>query len=400
MSKKFYRYEDVPLMLASKDEDPVLIFANNVSLGVTQEINVKKFTDDYRISIALQTGDFFLAAGQETGILLGPRNGPGVPFSESLEVAKSGQKIIFPGGQSLFLSSDAEPGDYYINVEAREDTLLRYEEDLEYGELEVMRSYAADYGVKGTLNVDYYMNTGNLQSFFDLTGLSDINSYPQVDESPVSGSFGDYQFDHAYLREVSFDARPFEPVTSRAVFDIFGTLKYQEGLSEEIINSDYGCNLREQLTVPHGLRTTINGADSIGMETPIGFSYSISCQRNPEYNVPVDGNSDPLGELPVRVTKENVDVEVRIDGEKLDPYLKITGQRAEISVSLSDIGFSEEFSDNNFGELKNFNLIGNLVYPEPVPEILASHGVMESDTLSVGEGGYLRGTASIKQSFR
>ena len=130
MSKKFYRYEDVPLMLASKDEDPVLIFANNVSLGVTQEINVKKFTDDYRISIALQTGDFFLAAGQETGILLGPRNGPGVPFSESLEVAKSGQKIIFPGGQSLFLSSDAEPGDYYINVEAREDTLLRYEEDL------------------------------------------------------------------------------------------------------------------------------------------------------------------------------------------------------------------------------------------------------------------------------
>ena len=116
--------------------------------------------------------------------------------------------------------------------------------------------------------------------------------------------------------------------------------------------------------------------------------------------MPIEGNEDEFGELPVRVTKENVDVEVRIDGEKLDPYLKITGQRAEISVSLADIGFSEEFSDNNFGELKNFNLVGNLVYPEPIPEILASHGVMESDTLSVGEGGYLRGTASIKQSFR
>ena len=168
MSKKFYRYEDVPLMLASQNEEPVFIFANNVSLGVTQEINVKKFTDDYRVSIAMQTGDFFLEAGQATGILLGPRQGPAVPLSESLEVIKSGQKIIFPGGQSLYLSGDAEPGDYYINVEAREDTLLRYEEDLEYGELEVLRNYAADYGVKGTLNVDYYMNTGNLQSFFDL----------------------------------------------------------------------------------------------------------------------------------------------------------------------------------------------------------------------------------------
>ena len=387
-------------MLASKDDDPVLIFANNVSLGVTQEINVKKFTDDYRISIGLQTGDLFIPSGETRDLILGPRNGPGVPMSESLEVAKSGQKIIFPDGQSLFLTSDAEPGDFYISVEAREDTLLRYEEDLEYGELEVLRSYAADYGVKGTLNVDYYMNTGNMQSFFDLTGLSDIDSYPQVDESPVSGSFGDYQFDHAYLREISFDARPFEPVVTRAIFDVFGTLDFEEGLGESIINSDYGCSIKEQLTVPHGLKTTINGADSIGMEVPIGFSYSITCQRNPEYNIPIEGNEDPLGELPVRVTKENVDVEVRIDGEKLDPYLKITGQRAEISVSLSDIGFSEEFTDNNFGELKNFNLVGNLVYPEPVPEILASHGVMESDTLSVGEGGYLRGSASIKQSFR
>ncbi len=387
-------------MLASKDDDPVLIFANNVSLGVNQQINVKKFTDDYRISIGLQTGDVFIASGERRDFVLGPRNGPGVPISESLEVAKSGQKIIFPSGQSIYLTSDAEPGDYYISVEAREDTLLRYEEDLEYGELEVLRSYAADYGVKGTLNVDYYMNTGNMQSFFDLTGLSDINSYPQVDESPVSGSFGDYKFDHAYLREISFDARAFEPVSTRAVFDVFGTLEYVEGLSEQIINSDYGCNVREQLTVPHGLRTTINGADSIGMESPIGFSYSISCQRNPEYNIPIKGNDDQMGELPVRVTKENVDVEVRIDGEKLDPYLKITGQRAEISVSLSDIGFRDDFSDNNFGELKNFNLVGNLVYPEPVPEILASHGVMESDTLSVGVGGYLRGSASIKQSFR
>ena len=101
-------------MLASKDDDPVLIFANNVSLGVNQQINVKKFTDDYRISIGLQTGDVFIASGERRDFVLGPRNGPGVPISESLEVAKSGQKIIFPSGQSIYLTSDAEPGDYYM----------------------------------------------------------------------------------------------------------------------------------------------------------------------------------------------------------------------------------------------------------------------------------------------
>ena len=122
MSKKFYRYEDVPLMLASKDEDPVLIFANNVSLGVTQEINVKKFTDDYRISIALQTGDFFLLLGKKQEFLV-QEMGQVFLFLSLLRLQNLG-KIIFQE-EIPVLSSDAEPGDYYINVEAREDTLLR-----------------------------------------------------------------------------------------------------------------------------------------------------------------------------------------------------------------------------------------------------------------------------------
>ena len=89
-------------------------------------------------------------------------------------------------------------------------------------------------------------------------------------------------------------------------------------------------------------------------------------------------------------------------GEKLDPYLQITGQRADLNVKLSDIGFSKEFTDNNPRLLGEFRLIGNVVYPEQTQEmqLLESYGVVDSDNLSVSDQGYLQGRASIKQSYR
>ena len=136
------------------------------------------------------------------------------------------------------------------------------------------------------------------------------------------------------------------------------------------------------------------------MEYPLDFTYTISVDRDPTYHVLQSGNIGDDGEIPVRVNKTSIDITADIMGEKLDPYLKITGQRADLTVRLSDIGFETGFTDNNKGELVEFRLIGNLVYPEPIPEQLQSYGVVEQDTISVGDGGYLQGRASIKQSYR
>jgi len=399
MSKPFYRYEDVPLLMASEGQEPVMVFANRAGLSASQPIQAKKFIEDYHISFALQTGDIHFTGAHESGFLMGPRNGPGVRLPESVENILSGTKIAYPGGQGLYLTEDLSAGDYYINVRSTGETILRYEEDIEHGEVEVLRNYAAGGIVRGSLDVTYYMNTGNLHTFADLTGLLDPNIYPQVNETKITGCFGDYIFEDAYLRELSFSAQPFQVVESNLSLDIYGRMLYQSGLADSIIEN-YGCLKEQQISVPHAINTKILGASDVGIEYPLDFSYSITSTRNPEVPIPLSGKMSEEGELPIRVTKEAIDISIRIRGEKLDPFLKISGQRANVTVQLSDIGFSKEFTDNNQGLLKEFRLAGSLVHPDLPSQELKDYGVVEEDNLSVSDGGFLQGSATIKQSYR
>lgn len=400
MSKPFLAYEDVPLVLADEGGDPTFIFASSASIGVSQSIQSKKFDDDYRISFALQTGDIQFNGIEEKEFLLGPKEGPGVRTPESIEIIRKGMKISYPSKQSLVVAEDLFPGDYYIKVQSTGDTLLNYHNDIEFGEVDVVRHYAAEQGVRGRLSISYYMNTGNIHSFFDITGLLDKEIYPQVHEGRVTGVLGDYAFNDAYITEMSFNARAYEPIETQISMDIYGSLEYVSGQAESIIDNDYYCYRKEQLTVPHAIGTQLDGIQNIGMEYPLDFTYTISVDRDPVYHIPQSGSIGDDGEIPVRVNKTSIDITADIMGEKLDPYLKITGQRADLTVRLSDIGFETGFTDNNQGELGEFRLIGNLVYPEPIPEQLKSYGVVEQDTISVGDGGYLQGRASIKQSYR
>jgi len=408
MSKPFLRYEDAPLLLASEGEDPVLVFANNASLTANQPIDAKKYVEDYQISFARQTGDIYFTGAHESGFLMGPPLGPGTRLPQSIEIIKSGTRISYPSGQKLFVAEDVFPGDYYIKVRSTEATTLRLKEDVENGEIEVYRNYAAQGPVRGNLALTYYMNTGNIDSFFDITGLVDSKAYPRINEGRVTGCLGDYLFDNAYIRDISFSAQPFQIIQTSVNMAVYGNIKYVEGNAKRITDTytsrDPHCNpsglRQDQRTVPHAINTKIGGAQDAGINYPLNFSYSIAVNRNPSFTVPVSGDEDPLGEIPTRVTKEAITITARIQGEKLDPYLKITGKRADLTVELSDIGFSKEFTDNNFGLLKKFHLEGNLVYPQPKPALLQDYGVVDEDALSVSEGGFLQGSATIKQAYR
>lgn len=399
MSKPFYRYEDVPVLLASEGQEPMMVFARSAGLSASQPIEAKKFLDDYNISFALQSGDIHFTGAYESEFLMGPKGGPGVKLPESVEAIPSGYKIAYPGGQALYLAEDLLPGDYYVKVRSTGETILDYDRDIEYGEVDVLRNYAASNVVKGSLNISYYMNTGNLHTFADLTGLMDPTVYPQVNEAKLTGSFGDYIFEDAYLRELSFSAEPFQIIEANLNIDIYGRMKYQEGLSESILN-DYQCLKQNQFSVPHAVNTKLIGTSGVGIDYPLNFEYSISSNRSPEIPVPISGKLDEDGEVPSRVTKDQIDISIRIQGEKLDPFLKISGQRASVVVELSDIGFNKDFTDNNAGLLKKFALAGSLVYPELPSQELRDYGVVEEDNLSVSEGGFLKGTATIKQSYR
>jgi hypothetical protein len=371
------------LLMASEGQEPVLVFADSATLSASQPINARKFVDDHQISFALQSGDIKFTGAYESGFLMGPPNGPGVKLPNSIEVLKSGSKISYPGGQSLIVHEDLYPGDYHIKVRSTGDTTLRYTEDIENGEVETLRNYSAEGPTKGSLAVTYYMNTGNIQSFFDVTGLIDPKVYPQVNEGRVTGCLGDYFFDDAYISEISFSAQPFQPIQTSAKLDIYGNIRYVAGNAEKI-TSDYGCIKEDQKTVPSAVNTKVEGSEDAGISYPISFSYTINAQRKPSFQLPVSGNKDPNGELPARVTKEAINITAKINGEKLDTFLKITGKRADLNIKLSDIGFNKSFTDSNFGVLKEFKL----------------YGVIDSSNLSVSDAGYLQGGATVKQSYR
>lgn len=397
--KPFYRYEDVPLLLAPEGGDPVMVFANSASISANQPIEARKFVDDYNISFAFQKEDIHFTGAHESGFILGPPSGPGEKMAQSIEVIRSGQKIAYPNGQSLIVAKDLEAGDYHIKVRSTGEMKLDLREDVPYGEVEVVRNHSARGPVRGRLNFSYYMNTGNLHTFADLTGLLDPKIYPQVNEAKMTGCLGDYVFNDIYLTEMSFSASPYKPIEAEANLDVYGKMEYVEGLADKI-TSNYECLKQNQISVPHAVRSEILGTNDVGIQYPLSFDYNISANRIPEIPIPISGNSDLDGELPIRVTKNEIDITINLQGEKLDPFLKITGQRADVTIRLHDIGFSKDFSDNNQGKLKEFRLLGNLVLPEEVPEELKQYGVVDQDALTVSEGGFLRGRATVRQSYR
>ena len=402
MNKPFFRYEDVPLVLAREGEKPFAVFANNASISVDQSVNVKKSVDDYNISFAFQTGDLYFEGIQESGILLGPVDGPGAKIPESIEIIKSGSRISYPGGQSLYLSENAYPGDYYINVKSTGDTILRRDEDLPHGEVEVLRNYAAEGPAKGSLNISFFMNTGNVETFADVTGLMDLDAYPAVDEGKITGSLGDYLFYDAYIKEVSFSAQPFQPIQANVSLDLYGTLDLEEGRSQKIIDG-YGCfgyTYPAQKNIPHAINTKLEGSETVGIKYPLNFSYKITASRNPELYLPVSGKIDEGGEIPSRVTKDNIDIMLDLAGERLDPFLTISGKRADVSIKLSDLGFDKKFTDNNAGVMKEFKMVGNMGDIQPYQTPYQAYGVVESNKLSVSDQGYLQGSVSIRQSYR
>ena len=50
---------------------------------------------------------------------------------------------------------------------------------------EVIRNYSTTSPIKGSLNIDFFLNTGTVQSFFNLTGLLGNEIYPQVNETKM-----------------------------------------------------------------------------------------------------------------------------------------------------------------------------------------------------------------------
>ena len=213
--------------------------------------------------------------------------------------------------------------------------------------------YAPTAPVKGTLAFSHYC-TGAFHPFLD--PLSAIEHTGE----PLDGSLAGMTFSSGYIKSLSFSVAPYSPILFRSELDIYGELNV---LDDE---GDSDNNLRNETNVSHSLRSYIAGTD-IKINKKVSFDYSVAAERNPVMTV---GN-----DLPARVTKENVRINLSIAGEDVGDAIKSTGNHAELTINVLDTYGSSPIA--SFG----------------------CSGQIFSQNLSVTEGGYIDGTISVSQEY-
>ncbi len=214
-------------------------------------------------------------------------------------------------------------------------------------------SYAPTAPVKGTLSFTHYC-TGTFHDF-----LNPLTAIEHTGE-PLNGSLAGMTFSSGYIKSLSFSLSPYSPILFSSEMDIYGEL----GVLDD--DGDADNELRNETNFSHSLRSYMAGTD-VKINKKVSFNYSVAAERNPVVTV---GN-----ELPTRVTKENVRINLSIAGEDIGDVLKSTGNHAELKINVLD----------TYGTtpLATFGCTGQIF----------------DNNLTVTEGGYIDGTISVSQEY-
>jgi len=388
---KFLPYEDVPLYLAVSGQEGEHIFAESATLSIEHstaptrhiEDNILRICEFGTGSTMIYDSPDFLANETYTGVV-GPSGGPPMTLSTSIFEIPSGTKITFPNGKHLHFNSTIHPNghDYLVELYSKSGGWNLTEGEAQSGYFEPIYNYVTQSPVQGSLSVNFYINTGNLQSFFNITGLSNPNQYPPIDEEKITGYLGEFVFSDAYLTSFQFGLSPNSISQASANFQVYGTLSKDSSITDSYFSS----SLYGQQSIPHGQYSAVEGSEDLGLNHVTSFSYAINVDRSPRYSIPTGVNDDNIGLVPDRVSKKSTTVQMSIEGENLDPNILsdgFNGKRANLKASIRDLSYSwAEENANGFMHM------------------FECSGIIKNQSLSVNSAGYLNGAISVEQLLK
>jgi hypothetical protein len=180
---------------------------------------------------------------------------------------------------------------------------------------------------------------------------------------PCSGSFGGIVFSGAYLSQYSTSIQPYRPTIVSSSFEIFSGCS--QTLKKDSFTSISGID------VANGASTDLVNFNynNLGMDNPINISYSISCERIPNYTIG--------SEFPQNVALGQVEKSMTIAGENIGGLISYSGRGiAEISITPKTI--------NNMSR----------------GQTLVCSGFINSQGLSVDSDGLVNGQISIFENIR
>ena len=214
-------------------------------------------------------------------------------------------------------------------------------------------NYAPTAPVKGTLSFSHYC-TGAFHDF--LNPLTEIENTGE----PLTGSLAGMTFSSGYIKGLSFSVTPYAPILFRSEMDIYGELAVlpTTGMADN--------SMRNETNLSHSLRSYLAGTET-NINKKVSFDYAVSCSRKP---VVMAGN-----DMPSRVTKEDVRINLGIAGEDVGGTMSITGNYAALNINI--------FDTYGTSAMAQFGCTGQIF----------------SQNLSVTEGGYIDGTISVSQEY-
>lgn len=387
----FLPYEDVPLYLAVSGYSGEHIFAESAQISLSHNLTPVRQADDqifqiceYGLGLSMNYSPFTFTANTNTNVTLGPTKGPPRPLATSIYKIPANTKISFPNNKHLFFTEDAFPNghDYTASVYAKSGGWSLSEGEAQSGYFEPIFKNVTQSPVEGSLSVNFYVDTGNLKSFFNITGLSSPFKYPPLDEEKITGYLGDFRFSDVYLNNFNFSLSPNSISQASASFKVYGELTYDESITDNYFSS----SLYSQNSIGHGTHSQIIGANEFEMDHPVSLDYSISVERGSRYSMPTGFSSGIEGLTPDRVSKKSTVIEMSIGGEHLNPNLLsggFGGRRANLKAQLKDLSYSS-FEDNSNGTLHEFSCSGTI----------------QSQNISISSAGHLNGSISVRQLIK
>lgn len=393
---KFLPYEDVPLRLSDGNQSQY-IFAENASLSINQPTETVRQINDNMLSICSfnNNGNLnYTSPNFNTSstyhALLGPKNGPPQPLASSIHKIAKDTPVYFPNEKKLYFKYDtySDGNTYIVDLYSKDNSWSLSIDEAQNGYFDPIFKTIPSGPAVGSLDVNFYFDSPNLQNFFNITGLFDLSDHPPINERNVAGNLGNFGFERAFLNKLSFSLSPNSISQASASFDIYGEINYDESLTESYFNSadqDYSMHT----SIAHSQNSQIIGTSSFDMNYPIACSYSITCSRNANFQVPSSSNIDSqrsLMSVPKRVSNTNTVVNMTVEGEHLNPdILSIDkgSKYAELNVILKDLDY-QLHQDNSNGFIHSFGCFGTIT----------------SESLSVDSQGYLAGSISVSQTLR
>jgi hypothetical protein len=322
--------------------------------------------------------------------LLGPENGPPQPLASSIHKIPKDTPVYFPNNKKLYFKYDtySDGNTYIVDLYSKDNFWSLSIDEAQNGHFDPIFKTIPSGPAVGSLDVNFYFNSENLQNFFNITGLFDLGDHPPINERNVNGNLGNFGFERAYLNSLSFSLSPNSISQASASFDIYGEINYDESLTQSYLSSA-NLDYLSHKSIAHGQNSQIIGTNSFDMNYPVSCSYSITCSRNASFQVPSSNNIESqrsLMSVPKRVSSTNTVVKMTVEGEHLNPDILSNdkdSKHAELSVILKDLDY-QSHQDNSNGVIHSFGCFGTIT----------------SESLSVDSQGYLVGSISVSQTLR